>query len=228
LELDKPTLQGGLYAYNAVLIGTGLIDYFQFDFTKDGTVTLGWPVAIFMSIVLGPITLLIGLYIQYRLLGGMTFPFLLLPFNIVMLGVLLCAKLWDPTIIADQVLANVVDSDGTRFRVCQVIFNSLSRIFLVDGVIPGVLILIGTFPCSRILCLSLVMGALLSSLLSLFVFDEYTSYLNGGYAGYNPALTVAGIFYYFVPTWKLTGLAFFWIMVTMISQAVVGLVLEAL
>lgn len=222
-----------MYAYNAVLIGTGLIDYFKFDF-KVGGLTAGWPVAIFMSIVLSPITLISGLYIQQKLLGGITYPFLHLPFNIVMFGVLLCAKLWDSTMITqvvltdEEVLDDMGDTDATRFIGYQVLFNSLSRTFLVNGVIPGVLILIGTFMCSRILSLSLVAGAFFSSILSLVVFDENTTYLNAGYAGYNSSLTVAGIFYYFVPSWKLTGLAFFWIMVTMISQAVVGVVLDAL
>jgi urea transporter len=231
--MDLPTLQGGLYGYNAVLIGTGLVDYFEFDF-KIGGLASGWPVVIFLSIVLGPITLMAGLFIQHRLLGGITFPFLLLPVNIVMFGVLLSAKLWDSTMITQAVLADegVLDhatyTEATRYYAYQALFNGLSRIFLVDGVAPGVFILIGTFACSRILCLSLVAGALLSSLLSLAVFEEHTAYLNAGFTGYNPALTVAGIFYFMVPSWKLTGLAFFWIMVTMISQAAVGVVLDAM
>jgi urea transporter len=233
LEMDRSTLQGGLYAYNGVLIGTGLVDYFSFDFKVAG-LTDGWPVVIFLSVLLGPVTLIAGLFIQYKLLGGGTTPMLLLPFNVVMFVVLLSAKLWDSTMVTqvelaeEGVLADLGATEATRYFGYQALFNGLSRIFLVDGIATGVLILIGTFTCSRILCLGLVAGSFLASVISLAVFDEHTAYLNAGFAGYNPALTVAGIFYFVVPSWKLTGVAFFWILVTMIAQAAVGVLLDAL
>lgn len=231
--MDRPTLQAGLYAYNAVLVGTALVDYFTFDFKVSG-LSDGWPVVIFFSLFLGPTTLIAGLYIQHKLLGGITYPFLLLPFNMVMFVVLLSAKLWDSTMITqvelvdEGVLDDVGSTEAIRFFGYQALFNGVSRIFLVDGIASGVLILIGTFTCSRILCLALVAGAFLSSLLSLAVFEEHTAFLNAGFAGFSPALTVAGIFYYLVPSWKLTGLAFFWMILTMILQAAVAVLLDAL
>jgi hypothetical protein len=65
-----------------------------------------------------------------------------------------------------------------------------------------------------------------ASLLSLAVFDVPTAYLNAGYAGFNPALAVAGIFFYLVPSWKLYGLAIFWLILTMIATGAIDVLLD--
>jgi len=98
---------------------------------------------------------------------------------------------------------------NTSFYVFPAVVKSLSRIFFVDGMVTGLLILLGVTLCSRIVAGSLIGGALLSSaFVGYAIFDENLQYLNTGYAGFQAALCVAGIFHYFVPSTKLLGLSF--------------------
>ncbi|KAG7351681.1 urea transporter [Nitzschia inconspicua] len=230
LDMDRAKLRQGLLASNSVLVGTSLVDYFAFDFSMGG----GWAVQVFLSILLAPMTLLVTLWLQHKVLSTST-PVLLLPFNIVMLAVLLSAKVWDATMITqvdfadESTIDETTTADSTeRYSGYKAVLNGVARIFLVDGAVAGVMILIGMFMCSRILTLAVVGGAFISSLLSWAVFDVPTSYLNGGYAGFNPALAMAGIFFYLVPSWKLTGLAFFWLILTMIATGAVFVLLDTI
>ena len=242
-DLDREIIRQGLFGFNAVLIGTALVDYFEFDFMNSVT---GYPdklhgyiILIFLCVVLGPFTLFVKLYLQHNVLDPST-PVTLLPFNLIMLVVLLSAKVWDDTMLSQVVLADegLVDNDesaytassssSSRYFGYQAVFNGVSRIFLIDGVGPGVLILVGVFLCSRILFVCLVGSTFIASLVGLSVFGDHTAYLNAGYAGFNPALAVACIFYYMVPSWKLTGVAFFWIFITMIVTSAVNVVLDVM
>ena len=240
-DLDREILRQGLFGNNAVLIGTSLVDYFEFDFMNSVT---GYPdqlhgyiILIFLSIVLAPFTLFVKLYLQHNVLTPST-PVVLLPFNLIMLVVLLSAKVWDDTMLSQVVLADegLVDNndestytaDASRYFGYQAVLNGVSRIFLIDGVGSGVLILVGVFLCSRILFASLIGGTFVASLVGLSVFGDHTAYLNAGYAGFNPALAAAAIFFYMVPSWKLTGFAFFWIFITMIITSAINVVLDAM
>jgi urea transporter len=241
LDMDRERLQQGLYAYNGVLVGTSLVDYFTFQGLASG----GWPIYLFLSVLLAPITLFMTLWLQLKVLGtnntrnNINVPVLLLPYNIVMFMVLLSAKLWDSTMITQMninsgesmVETAGVDLDNSttvRFYGYQAVLNGIARIFLVEGAVTGFLILIGICCCSRILALSVISGTFVSSLVSLAVFDVPRSFLNAGYVGFNPALAAAGIFFYLVPSWKLTGLAAFWVILTMMATAAVDVVLKIL
>lgn len=218
-----------MFAANSVLVGTSLVDYFTFDHLIGG----GWAVQVFLSILLAPMTLLVTLYLQHKVLSTST-PVLLLPFNVVMFVVLLSAKLWDATMItqvglSEETMIDQSAADSTeRFFGYKAVLNGIARIFLVEGVLAGAIILVGITSCSRILALAVVGGAFVSSLLSWAVFDVSTAYLNGGLAGFNPALAMAGIFFYLVPSWKLTGLAFFCLVLTMIATGAVFVLLDAM
>lgn len=238
MDLNREILRQGLYGFNAVLIGTALVDYFEFDFVNAETgypdKLHGWIIVIFLSVVLGPVTLFVKLYLQHNVLDPST-PVVLLPFNLIMIVVLLSAKIWDYTMLTQAVLADegLMSNDGSvytasRYYGYQALFNGVSRIFLIDGVGSGVLILVGVFLCSRILFASLVGGAFFASLVGLSVFGDHTAYLNAGYAGFNPALAVAAIFYYMVPSWKLSGVAFFLIFITMIITSAVTVILNVM
>ena len=100
----------------------------------------------------------------------------------------------------------------------------------MDGnFLTGLFILVGVLFCSRIVAASLLAGSFVSSfMLGYMVFEENHWYLDSGYAGFNPALVAAGIFFYLVPSWKLTGLAFFAIVATVIVQGAVDVVLGIL
>jgi urea transporter len=227
--MDRTKLRQGIFAANSVLVGASLVDYFTFEHALGG----GWPVQVFLSVLLAPMTLLVTLYLQHKVFSSST-PVLLLPFNIVMLLVLLSAKVWDSTMItqvdlADEAMLDETAVDSTeRYYGYQAVLNGIARIFLVDGALTGAIILLGILTCSRILALAVVGGTFVASLLSLAVFDVPTSYLNGGFSGFNPALAMAGIFFYLVPSWKLTGLAFFWLILTMIATGAVEVFLDAM
>jgi len=118
---------------------------------------------------------------------------------------------------------------NTSFFVFPAVVKSLSRIFFVDGMVTGLLILIGVTLCSRIVAGGLLGGALLSSaFVGYAIFDENLQYLNTGYAGYQAALCVAGIFSYFVPSTKLLGLSFLAILWTVLVSGAVDVVLRLL
>jgi urea transporter len=206
-----------------------------------------WPILFFFSIVLSLVTLSVeSIWIResfqrrFRLWNTntttnttTTLPSLLLPYNITLLIALLFAKVWNYTMSTQIEFQNHYhvsdDDDGgidtnnnnnTRFIVYRAVLNGLSRIFFVDGIVTGILILIGVGLCSRIIAISLICGSFVSSfVLGFLVFEESYDYLNYGYAGFNPALCAAGIFFYFVPSYKLIGLS---LIVAIISTVIVS------
>lgn len=126
-------------------------------------------------------------------------------------------------------LLDEIEKPPSKLYILEALFNGLSKIFFVEGGFTGFLILVGVLFCSRIVAASLLAGSFVSSfVLGYMVFEENHWYLDAGYAGFNPALCVAGIFYYFVPSWKLSGLAFFALVATVIVQGAVDVVLGIL
>ena len=235
LDMDQDTLRSGQYARNAVLIGTSLVNSFGFDFPPNGNLESEVPILLFLSVALAPSTLLVE-SIWIRKVPN-NIPSLLLPYNIVLLVAVFCAKTWnlamDTQVVFQSPSAGIVldeigdgDDDETpssKFMIHEAILNGLSRIFFVDGsVFTGIFILIGVLLCSRIVAASLVVGSFVSTFfLGYMVFEENNWYLDAGYTGFNPALCAAGIFFYLVPSWRLTGLALFGIIATVIVQGAV-------
>jgi urea transporter len=162
-------------------------------------------------------------------------PLLLLPYNIVMLFVLLCAKIWDSTSVTSHMI-DISDFEETdadlvneRYYGYQAILNGISRIYLVDGVLSGFMILVAIWLNSRILALAVIGGTFFASLISWIVFDLPNPYINEGYTGYNPGLTIVALFYYLVPSWKLAaGVAPFLLFLTMILSGAINVVLTVL
>jgi len=240
LDMDQDTLKSGQYARNAVLIGTSLVDSFGFVFPPTGNLESEVSILLFLSVALAPSTLLVE-SIWIRKVSN-NIPSLLLPYNIVLLVAVFCAKAWNLAMVTQVVfqspsagvaLDEIGDDDETpssKFMIHEAILNGLSRIFFVDGsVFTGILILIGVLLCSRIVAASLIVGSFVSTfVLGYMVFEENHWYLDAGYAGVNPALCAAGIFFYLVPSWKLTGLALFGIVATVIVQGAVDVVLGIL
>lgn len=232
LDMDATILATGQYARNAVLIGTGLVASLDFDFPETGNLESGVGILIFLSVVLAPATVLVELYWMKKVPSSI--PSLLLPANIVLLVTIFCAKCWN-AVMATQILIKVLvplpdpESAHATFWLHESVFNGIAKIFFVEGAFAGFLILLGILFFSRILAASLFAGSLVSSfVLGYMVFQQDHLYLNSGYAGFNPALCAAGIFYYLVPSWKLTGLAFFGIVASVIAQGAVDVLLGIL
>ena len=235
-DMDKDTLESGQYARNAVLIGTGVVASFDFDFPETGNLDSEVSILLFLSVALAPATLLVeSIWIKKV---PSSIPSLLLPYNIVLLATLVCAKGWNFAMATQielesptaGILLDEIERAHSKFRILEAVLNGLSKIFFVEGnSFAGFLILVGVLFCSRIVAASLLAGSFVSSfVLGYVVFQENHWYLNSGYAGFNPALCVAGIFFYLVPSWKLTGLAVFAIVATVIVQGVVDVVLGIL
>jgi len=191
---------------------------------------------LFLSVALAPATLLVeSIWIQKV---PKSIPSLLLPYNLVLLIAIFCAKVWNIAMVTQiefqsptsGIAIDDIDAAPSNFLIHEAVLNGLSRIFFVNGnVVTGIFILIGVLFCSRIVAASLLVGAFFSSfVLGYIVFEENQWYLNSGYAGFNPALCAAGIFFYLVPSWKLTGLVFFGVVATLIVQGAVDVVLGIL
>ena len=151
-----------------------------------------------------------------------------------LLVTIFCAKCWN-AVMATQILIKVPvplpdpESAHATFWLHESVFNGIAKIFFIEGAFAGFLILLGILFFSRILAASLFAGSLVSSfVLGYMVFQQDHLYLDSGYAGFNPALCAAGIFYYLVPSWKLTGLAFFGIVASVIAQGAVDVLLGIL
>ena len=148
---------------------------------------------------------------------------------------LFCSKVWnvamDTQIVFQSPLDRIsIESNDADFWIHEAVLNGLARIFFVNGSWwTGSLVLVGVLFCSRIVAASLVAGSFVATVvLGYLVFEENHWYLESGYAGANPALCAAGIFFFLVPSWRLTGLALFGIVSTLIVQGVVDVVLGIL
>ncbi len=234
LDMDAATLASGQYARNAVLLGTGLVASLDFDFPETGNLESGVSILIFLSVALAPATVLIESYWLKKV--PTSIPSLLLPFNIVLVATIFCAKCWNvamatQVLIKGPALDSLLDPESAHatYWLHESVLNGISKIFFVEGAFTGFFILLGILFCSRIIAASLLAGSLISSfVLGYVVFQENHWYLDSGYAGFNPALCVAGIFFYLVPSWKLTGLGFFAIVATVIVQGAVDVILGIL
>ena len=122
-----------------------------------------------------------------------------------------------------------LNDDTTQFVWYRAILNGIARIFLVDGMVTGLLMVLGVLCCSRILAVSLVCGAgLASGGLGYGIFHERYAVLNAGYASVNPALVVAGLFFYLVPSYQLCGVAGLGMIVTVILSGAVDVIFRIL
>lgn len=215
-----------------------------------------WPLVIFFTIVLSLATVVIeSVWNQYHVIRCRPrrgcLPSLLLPYNMTILVSFLCAKVWNTTMVTqiefltpdsdeavpsssehgDAVVGTTttvtLNDDDAQFVWYRAILNGIARIFLVDGMVTGLLIVLGVLCCSRILAVSLVCGAgLASGGLGYGIFHERCAVLNAGYASVNPALVVAGLFFYLVPSYQLCGVAGLGIIVTAIITGAVDVILR--
>lgn len=232
--MDAATMASGQYARNAVLVGTGLVSSLDFDFPETGNLKSGVSILIFLSVVLAPATVLFESYWMKKV--PTSIPSLLLPFNIVLLATVFCAKCWNvamatQVLFNDPVLDSLIDPESAHatYWLHESVLNGISKIFFVEGAFTGFLILLGICFFSRIIAASLLAGSFISSfILGYVVFQENHWYLDSGYAGFNPALCAAGVFFYLVPSWKLTGFGFFAIVATVIVQGAVDVILGIL
>lgn len=168
--MDEETLRSGQYARNAVLIGTSVVDSFGFNFPATGNLDSRLPILLFLSVALAPATLLVeSIWIQKV---ANIIPSLLLPYNIVLLITLFCAKVWNLAMETQiefktttfGMTIDEIELAPSKFLIHEAVFNGLSRIFFVDGnLFTGILILIGILFCSRIVAASLLAGTFVSS-----------------------------------------------------------------
>ena len=212
-------LRRGSLGVNAVLVGAGASAFLNFE-----NPFMGWFGSLILAtFFLPPITLLVSLHCQRSSLFQGTaespsVPILLLPYNIVMVAFLLASLLWDRSLVR----AVATEDAAVETSVILAIVNGLSKIFLVEGRLSGILILVGTLLCSRILAVSLLSGSIMATLLG-WSFGMPAMVLNGGVAGYNAALTTAAMAYYFEPSWTLVVVGVFVVVLSGLCQAACAL-----
>ena len=217
LNVAEPSvLRKGDFGVNSVLIGAGSAAFFQFQHP-----IFGWIGSIMMAtFILPPITLVVYLHCTRSWIFRSTtdapaMPTLLIPYNLVMVTFLMTAVLWDRTLL----VVPAVETEATLTpHLGTAIMNGLTKVFLVQGVYSGVLVLIGTLLCSRILAGSMVVGSVVATLLG-WVIGMPAAALNSGSAGYNAVLTTAAVVYFFEPSWTLVVVGVFVIVVCGLFEA---------
>lgn len=219
LDLVEPSvLRKGDIGVNSVLVGAGSAAFFHFEHPF-----LGWIGSLMVaSIILPPITLLVYLHCtrswMFRSTGeAPSMPTLLIPYNLVMITFLITAVLWDRTLVAPAMETETIVTP----HLGQAIMNGITKVFLVQGVLSGVLVLGGTLLCSRILAGSLLVGSVVATLLG-WTFGIPAVALNAGTAGYNAVLTTAALAYFFEPSWTLLVIGLFVIVLCGLLEAAVA------
>lgn len=203
MEMDRTLLRKGVLSYNAVLVGSGIATFLSFDWAG------GWLVAIFVSALAAPVTLLAYIYTTSFLSTPLLFPA-----NFVLIVMLLSAMLWDATSVNVIV---IVSEAPESLHILGALFRGMSQMFLVVGAFSGILIALGMLPCSRILAGAALAGSLLGSLGGCFFWD--VAYVNFGMSGVNVALTCAALVYHVVPTIKSIGLVLFGVVWALVVQS---------
>lgn len=253
LHLDPDKVRQGQWGRNAVLIGPTILDGMGIHFPSATLSALQYqdhpvgPLVIFFTIVLSLVTVVVeSVWNQYHVIRGRPrlgcLPSLLLPYNMTVLVSLFCAKVWNTTMLtqieflnhySDEAVPSTktvfLNDDTPPFVWYRAILNGIARIFLVDGMVTGLLMVLGMLCCSRILAVSLVCGAgLASGGLGYGIFHERSAVLNAGSASVNPALVVAGLFFYCVPSYQLCGVAGLGMIVTVIVTGAVDVIFRIL
>ncbi len=197
---EELQLKNGDFGVNAVLVGAGTAAFFQFNHPW-----LGWLGSLIMAtFILPPVTLIVYLHcIRSWLFHSTTeapsMPTLLIPYNLVMVVFLATSVLWDRSLVVSPI---DIQEDKVSTNLGMAIMNGISKVFLVEGVLSGLLVLAGTLLCSRVLAGSLALGSVVATVLG-WTFGMPPVVLNAGTAGYNAALTTAALVYYFEPSWTL-------------------------
>jgi len=189
--IDKGLIRHGLLGYNAVLVGSGIATFLKFEHPF---------LPFIVSAIAAPIILFVHLSLA-RVLSQFGSAALTLPFNFVMMSILLSSESWRLTSRRISTIGTTNDSD---FIFYDAAFKGISEIFIIDNAHSGILIFIGMTISSRILAVGALVGSILGSLGSWIFLSTATEVINNGLSGYNCALTVPALCFFLVPSWKVT------------------------
>lgn len=191
IGLDQSMMRRGIFASNAILVGTGLVSYLTYDGVW------GYLSLVLVATFAAPVTLMAYLFVA-RILSPMGIPILLFPYVGVMMFALFGASYWKAAMPAP---VEIIDSPHYRFM--ESTFKGIAQIFVVDSCFSGFLVFLGMLACSRILAAAAFVGSALAALLSFGFFGVPVELINAGFLGYNSALAIPALVYFLVPTKKL-------------------------
>ena len=190
IGLDQSMMRRGIFASNAILVGTGLVSYLTYDGVW------GYLSLVLVATFAAPVTLMAYLFVA-RILSPMGIPILLFPYVGVMMFTLFGASYWKAAMPAP---VEIIDSPHYRFM--ESTFKGIAQIFVVDSCFSGFLVFLGMLACSRILAAAAFVGSALAALLSFGFFGVPVELINAGFLGYNSALAIPALVYFLVPTKK--------------------------
>eukprot|EP01104_Vermistella_antarctica_P010929 TRINITY_DN2970_c0_g1_i2.p1 TRINITY_DN2970_c0_g1~~TRINITY_DN2970_c0_g1_i2.p1 ORF type:complete len:557 (-),score=109.26 TRINITY_DN2970_c0_g1_i2:265-1935(-) len=193
LGLSNPTVRGGLFGYNGLLVGAAFATFLDGNWNWAPTVC-----TVLTSMLSSIVTLAMG----NILVPNYNIPPFTFPFNISTLLVLLGSYQWShvdllPTIAG--ALPVQVDTDITWDwgNNAEAILKGISQIYLVNDTWSGLVMLIGILFCSRVSAFFAVLGSVIGIAFAYMV-GAPVAEVEDGLWGYNPVLgcmAIGGVFY---------------------------------
>lgn len=211
LRLDRAQIRAGLFGYNGLLVGAALATF----------LAPRWGGAIFLATIVIAAASTIVLVATVAVARLLELPALTFPFNFVTIPFLWASfaglRVGRGPALAERALAAPIDpllralESGPggldAVSLLNALFRGISQLFLADGVLSGLLILIGIFICSPIAMVMALVGSAIGGLIGLALgangFDIYH-----GLWGYNSFITAVAVGGFFlVPTWRSVAYA---------------------
>lgn len=177
-------VRAGLFGYNGALVGAAISVFLQPVWSGEllALASGGGAASMIVTMAWG------------RTIGRSGIPALTFPFNLVALPLL---WLWLPGPGASEA-ASAAASAGlwSTSTAAEGLFRGISQLFLADGVIAGLLILVGIFVCSRIAGITALVGAAVGGLVGISLGADPADIQRGlwGYNAYVTAVAIGGIF----------------------------------
>ena len=227
--IDANGVQCGLFGYNGILVGLALATFLEGGWDLVGLRTM------IASPILGALSTLLQCALGNLLVPTFKTPPFTLAFNFTMIWFILGAVskfgsfhalyflapgIPTMTHLETEVPHPTEESCGGLYDlhlgfVLRAALTSVGQIFLCGSWASGLIMLVGTAVCSRVMALALFFGALEAVLLGLALAVPCNE-IDFGLWGYNSALTATAVLTFFAPTRTAVVMAAFGVVLTVI------------
>ena len=165
LKYSKIDIENGLYGFNGTLVGIAIFYFFGFSFVSFLIITIG----AFLSTII--------MHFMHKKVPAFTAPFVFATW----IMILFINYFHILPILSYSIIQT------NSFNLITSIFNSFGQVMLQINIVTGILFLIGIFINSKISAFYAFYGALLGTLLAVFI-SPPTTMINIGFFGYNAVL----------------------------------------
>ena len=211
LGADRNLIRAGLFGYNGILTGIGLLVFLQPT----------WSAALIIYIILGGALSTIIFMALANFFSTWDMPALTAPFVLtlwlLLLGAFLSTHLPISSIITPALpkpnaaiqtilrpsLTNTLDAGATPGNLLQSFFRGIGEVFFQNNLVTGIIFLIAILVNSRISALFAALGSIVGMLTALLLLGVDGSQVYTGLYGFNAVLcgiATGGVFY--VISWK--------------------------